>query len=206
VDISSIPPKALERWLEFQQQVSDTIYPEPHIVIHEQVIRKMIDQVQRMGITGKVLDMGCGNGYALKKFLDAGYDAIGITLGDDYDNCLKEGLPVEKMDQNWMAFEDETFDLVWARHVLEHSIMPVWTLSECNRILKSKGYLYVEVPGSESHCKHEYNPSHWSVLGTTAWECLLERTGFQRFPTTNIHLSGSGMTDTYYAFMCRKIS
>ena len=77
-----------------------------------------------------------------------------------------------------MTFADNEFDLLWCRHVLEHSIAPLFTLSEYRRVLKPGGLAYVEVPAPDTSARHETNPNHYSVLPLSAWFNLFSRVGF----------------------------
>jgi SAM-dependent methyltransferase len=153
-----------------------------------------------------VLDVGCGSGIALELFRDYGLDAVGVTLADrDLATVRERGLVARAMDQSFLDFADRTFDLVWARHVVEHSIFPYFTLSEMNRVLKPDGILYLEVPGAETAAHHEQNPNHYSVFGRSMWEQLVMRSGFslKESMTINFELKSLG-PDAYWAFFCAK--
>jgi ubiquinone/menaquinone biosynthesis C-methylase UbiE len=73
---------------------------------------------------------------------------------------------VRETDFADLDFDDESFDLVWARHALEHSVVPAFLLSEFHRLTKPGGVLYVEVPAPDTACVHETNPNHHSVLAS----------------------------------------
>lgn len=199
----------LSQWWAFQNQVNDLVYEEPRIPVHEQIIRcAAIPMLEERGIVSgmRVLDVGCGTGFALADFLVKGYDAVGITLGTDYDKCKELGLPVLKQDQNWMDLPNSSFDLVFARHVLEHSIMPLWTLAEYWRVLKPGALLYVEVPCPDSWILHERNRSHHSVLGEQMWRCLMERVQFSVEPTIPVNMTyANGQKESYWIFFARKV-
>jgi ubiquinone/menaquinone biosynthesis C-methylase UbiE len=50
------------------------------------------------------------------------------------------------MDAREMDFEDESFDLVYSFHALEHIPFPERALKEMNRVLKSKGAYLIGTP------------------------------------------------------------
>ena len=50
------------------------------------------------------------------------------------------------MDAHHLFFDDDQFDLVIVQAVLEHVVFPEKVVSEIHRVLKSKGYVYAEVP------------------------------------------------------------
>ncbi len=108
------------------------------------------------------------------------------------------------MDQSFLEFEDETFDIIWARHVIEHSIFPYYTLHEFKRVLKQTGLLYLEMPAPDTDCHHERNLNHYSVLTRSAWTSLIERAGFIIADRVSYNFSVIAGRDEYFGFYCRK--
>lgn len=49
------------------------------------------------------------------------------------------------LERPW-SFKDDTFDRVWASHVLEHVLDLVHTMEELHRVLKPGGVLFARVP------------------------------------------------------------
>ena len=194
----------LERLLPFLEKVASETYPEEPSPIHSQITAMAIDYLFEnfLPVRGAlVLDVGCGQGVALKHFVERGCRPVGVTLNStDLDECRKQGYTVAQMDQSFLAFDDATFDLVWARHVIEHSIFPYFTLTEFARVLKPGGLLYLEVPGVETSYKHERNPNHYSLLSHTMWLALLERSGFHTAEAQKYFLKGAQGPDEYWAF------
>lgn len=199
----------LSRLVAFIDKIENDTYPELPSNIHSEITVKVLDLIlpqYNIKQNARILDIGCGQGPALNIFRDRGYlSTIGITLNDeDVQVCRQNGHNVRKMDQSFLDFPDEAFDFVWARHVIEHSIFPYFTLTEFARVLTPGGLLYLEAPAPETSCHHETNPNHYSVLGRGAWISLLRRCGFtfleevkSTFPT------GMG-PDEYWGFICSK--
>ncbi len=99
----------------------------------------------------RVLDVGCGQGVALELFKKERFSAVGITINsEDVSVCRQKGYEVYEMDQSFLEFNNEEFDFIWCRHCLQHSIFPYFTLTELFRVLKRKGYLYIEVPAPDT--------------------------------------------------------
>lgn len=173
----------INRLKNFLLKIESQTYPEVPTDYHSNLTKIVFDEFIKKynpDKNSKILDVGCGQGPFLKYAKEKGFENIvGITLNDeDVKVCNELGFKVLKMDQSFLEFEDKTFDIIWARHVVEHSFMPLFTLHEYERILKPKGYLYMEVPGSETSCKHEVNPNHYSVLTKTMWLSLLDKSNF----------------------------
>ncbi len=182
-------------------------YPEPRSRGHDQVIAVQAPKVAKLlPGAGKVLDIGCGQGTAMEWFTERGFDARGITLSqDDETACLAAGFDVKIGDQNDLGlYYDGYFDCVWARHVIEHSIAPFWTLHEFNRVLKPDGILYIEVPSPGTECHHEANINHYSVLGHDMWLSLIQRSGFKVLESQELNLNTAAGKDRYWSFICRK--
>ena len=108
------------------------------------------------------------------------------------------------MDFAFLEFPDESFDLVWCRHAIEHSLFPFFTLAELHRVLKPGGVLYLEVPAPDTSCRHQTNPNHYSVLGKSMWVELIRRVGFPETRTLDLNFQTGAGPDTYWAFMQRK--
>jgi len=196
----------LARLEMFIEQLKSDVYPElpaePHLTITAQMIERLLTKT---GIAAgqRVLDVGCGQGLAMRRFLAAGLQPVGIALGEDVRICRQEGLDVRAMDQSFLDFDDGSFDIVWCRHALEHSLFPYFTLSEFRRVLKESGILYVEVPAPDTDCHHERNPNHYSVLGKSMWGSLFERAGFVVEEELDINFTVPAGPDLYWSFFLK---
>ncbi|HZQ72364.1 MAG TPA: class I SAM-dependent methyltransferase [Burkholderiales bacterium] len=195
-------------WLDsFLDALSGDVYAEVPAEPHLSITRSVIERLHaegRIHAGERVLDVGCGQGLALEHFRRLGLQATGITLGPDVAACRAKGFEVLEMDQNFMDFDDESFDLLWCRHVLEHSVAPFFTLSEYRRLTKRAGLIYVEVPAPDTACHHESNPNHYSVLPRSAWASLFGRIGLG----LELHLEHNFVVpagpDTYWGFLLRR--
>jgi len=95
-----------------------------------------------------LLDVGCGGGDFCKIFMDSfKIRAHGLTIDQEEKRTAELlGIDVVTADMHDIPFPSETFDLVLASHVLEHSISPIIALSEWRRILKKDGVIIVWGP------------------------------------------------------------
>lgn len=199
---------SLIRLLQFFDQVETETYPETPMNIHTEITDlaiKRLHELCHIGEGVKILDVGCGQGPALRHFKSAGAEAIGITLNQtDVDVCRSLGFDVQKMDQSFLDFEPKSFDVIWARHVLEHSVMPLFTLREFHRVLKQDGMLYVEVPGADTAAGHAWNSNHYSVFSRNSWLALLSKSGFEFVDGKEffMKLDDNAGSDAYWGFYC----
>ena len=208
ISSAAIAESPTARFNEFLVRLREDIYPEPPSGQHTSITRQMWVRVRAavpLSPGARVLDAGCGQGVALELFRAAGLEPIGISIGeDDLAACRARGFEVAEMDQSFLEYGAGSFDLVWCRHALEHSIAPYFTLSEFHRVLVAGGVLYVEVPAPDTACHHELNPNHYSVLGQSAWLSLMERAGFELLEGIRIDLQVPAGADTYWGFILRK--
>jgi 2-polyprenyl-3-methyl-5-hydroxy-6-metoxy-1,4-benzoquinol methylase len=203
-----ISAKNMARLVSFIYQIEKDTYPEPPSNVHIDITNKVMDIILAKCLfpqNAKILDVGCGQGPALDILKQRGFCATGIALNDkDIQVCQSKNHVALKMDQSFMDFTDGWFDFVWARHVIEHSIFPYFTLSEFCRVLRPKGIMYMEVPAPETSCHHEANPNHYSVLGHEAWVSLLKRSGFYLLDEPVFNFTTSLGPDVYWGFICMK--
>lgn len=124
------------------------------------------------------LDVGCGVGADLLRFKQAGFYPVGITL--DFANVTPEVAKyAHEAEQEFMPDEwTEGFDVLWSRHVAEHSVAPAFTLEEYARVLRPRSWAYIEVPGCQSPQRWEEHEAHRSVLPVGMWRTLIQRAGF----------------------------
>jgi SAM-dependent methyltransferase len=206
---SSLPASTRDfgRFDAFLNKICTDVYPEPPSEPHISITRQAIGDLHLHGLIRsgmRVLDVGCGQGLALEVFRELGMDAVGITLGADCEVCRQKGFTVLPMDQNFMTFADASFDLLWCRHVLEHSIAPAFTLSEYYRVTAPGGLIYIEVPAPDTSAHHEANANHYSVLPMSAWQNLFARAGLTSERGVGYNFSAPCGPDSYWSFLLRR--
>ena len=197
-----ITPESLVRLLFFMEKTATETYPEAPSSFHNEVTLSAMEYLFanfRLPSSASILDVGCGQGVALRPLQERGHKPVGITLNEtDAKVCRTLGFDVRVMDQSFLDFDDASFDLVWARHVIEHSFMPYYTLTEFRRVLRPGGLLYLEVPSPDT-LGHEHNPNHYSVMGKSMWESLIGRSGFTYAGAVDYHGStDEGRADCYW--------
>lgn len=161
---------------KYLNDLDQDIYEQPPDENHTRWAQDFIN-VLNSNVYEDVLDVGCGQGFTYPMFSSMGKRWTGITLGEDYKICKQMGLNVYRMDFTFTTFADKTFDLVFARHVLEHSVMPLLTLMEWRRV--SRHYLAVVLP-SPKQFKY-FGKNHYSVMNNTQFLWLAARAGWKAF-------------------------
>jgi SAM-dependent methyltransferase len=89
---------------------------------------------------GPVLCVGCRNELELNRFRERGFDdVVGIDIFSDSDDILV-------MDMHEMTFPDDSFDVVYASHSLEHSYNVQRVVSQIVRVARDGAVVGIEVP------------------------------------------------------------
>lgn len=152
------------------------VYPQPEDEGHSGLAKLVIDTWgARLTTCHSVLDVGCGEGFCQPFFEAWGMSYEGVCLGQDFMEAKIKGRNVKKMDFNFLEYEDRSFDLVFARHSLEHSPMPILTLMEWERV--SRQWLGVILPAPEWYTFTGLN--HYSVAGLEQAKNWLDRAGWR---------------------------
>lgn len=98
---------------------------------------------------GRFLDVGCGLGY----FIDSvrrhtAWEVYGVEFAPEAVAYARRELKLEvrRGDLADARFDENFFDYVQIRNVLEHVTSPVALLEECRRVIKPGGVLHLFVP------------------------------------------------------------
>lgn len=109
----------------------------------------LVSEIQKSQ-SGKILDVGCGNGNLFTFLPDGKYDLFGVDFSENMiaeakKNCnTKASFSVA--DAERLPFADETFDIVVCNASFHHYIHPDVVLEEMNRVLKIGGRLLIGDP------------------------------------------------------------
>jgi len=151
------------------------IYEQPEDTGHTHLARKVIDHwMSKMTTCHSVLDVGCGQGMCQAMFENWHVKYEGIALGEDVIKAQALGRNVHKMDFSFLDYPDDFVDLIFSRHSLEHSPMPLLTLMEWARV--SKNWLGLVLPAPEWYTYTGLN--HYSVMNMEQVKQMLKVAGW----------------------------
>lgn len=123
-------------------------------------------------ITGKTLDVGCGNKPYAHLYRSDEY--VGLEIDTPQNRASKNADYF--YDGNRFPFANATFDSVVANEVFEHVFNPDQFLSETFRVLKPGGVTLLTMPFVWDEHEQPYDFARYSSFGIKA---LLERHGFE---------------------------
>ncbi len=158
--------------VDFYSNYYRKIYGAPNPLNHFKAQRKLrglniLNFIkQHTTVPKKVLEVGCGSGGILSRFIDEGCTVLGLDFDDDYLEAARNyKIPVIKGSIEVLDKEDK-FDLIILSHVLEHLVKPSEFLNDLSKHLSRDGIIYIEVPSldSISEGSHNYDLLHyWEV-------------------------------------------
>ena len=166
--------------------------------------------------SGKVLDIGCGDGKALLKLKEEGWDTYGVEISDLAAEYVRNtyGLNIFTGIVEDAGFKDDFFDAIILSHVIEHLSDPKTTLTEVNRILKNEGILVISAPNANSfevkHFKKYWIgwdlPRHFYHFTPNTITSLLNKVGFDVVNIKYDNNPNNILSSLKYIFMAHKIN
>ncbi len=156
-----------DRYLD---ELARDVYNESPTQHHKEAAQDVVDGMLAGLHIETVLELGSGSGPCLDRLASSGKKTYGVSLGTE--KCAH---PVLHADMHFTNMPPEQYDLVIARHVLEHSPMPLLLLMEIHRL--SRRYALVVVPCDDPVWVNWSN--HYSVFSKLLWRRLINRAGWE---------------------------
>jgi len=131
---------------------------------------------EKLGVRRKsILVVGCGSGKeAAVLASDLESRVIGIDIAADFDPGAARLVKLQRGDATALEFQDQSFDVVYSYHALEHIPHYHRALSEMKRVLRSGGVFCIGTPnrarivgyiggGSTFREKISWNLADWNA-------------------------------------------
>lgn len=177
----------------YLNELARDIYEQPEDSEHTAFAKEVINICMPTIKCKSVLDIGSGRGMCQPMFEDWGLEYEGIALGNDVAEAQKLGRNVKEMDFHFLKYSDNSFDILFARHVLEHSPMVLLALLEWHRV--SSHYLLLVLP----------NPDHYGYIGRNHYSVLQKQQAIWLLRRAGWRIIGKQYTETEYRFLCEKL-
>lgn len=138
---------------------------------------------------GKLLDIGCGNGKFMLKMRELGWQCQGIEFSPvAVEACRKNNLEVFQGELKNAGLPENSFDLVIARHVVEHLADVCSFFAEVSKVVKPDGYFHIRTPNSQALARNHYGtnwcandaPRHLVLFSPENLTMLVEKHGFEK--------------------------
>jgi SAM-dependent methyltransferase len=149
------------------------VTPDSLLALHEAGYRAVLDRIG----DGRILDVGCGQGFESARFLDPGRDVVGVDYSGDAvatasSHYGPDGLHVAQMDALGLAFLPQSFDGACSSHLIEHFTDPEPHVSELARVVTDDGLVCVLTPNKPADFE---NPFHLHLFDRAELRAMLER-------------------------------
>jgi 2-polyprenyl-3-methyl-5-hydroxy-6-metoxy-1,4-benzoquinol methylase len=168
-----------------------------------------------VGRSGRLLDMGCGLGFFLKRMESyAEWESYGCEISPAAARYARERLGLRNVISGWLEAADlptKSFDLITMWDVLEHIPQPHPLLRRCHALLRAEGILFMHTPNvviqlfrarvlkllrgmrpGTTYLQARDHAHHYSM---SSIQELLQGTGFSRVEFVHLHpvqsISGS---------------
>lgn len=123
----------------------------------------------------RLLDNGCGRGDFLDAFEKCHLSVSGTDIVQGCDRTI-----ILDLNNDRLPFDDNTFDVVFSKSVLEHIENTEHYMKEMQRVLKNGGVLILLVPDWETQYKIFYqDPTHIHPYTQLSVDRLLKMMGYQ---------------------------
>jgi len=151
------------------------------------------------GEPGSIMDIGCGSAGLLYLARKEGWQVRGMELSEKAARDIWEDQGIDVIVANFLEYdnpENEKYDVVVLRHVLEHLPDSLLAMRQIGSLLKDNGLALLEFPNTSStsytakrllqkwglrNKKYpaDWRPGHCNEFCRESFEYLLSQTGFE---------------------------
>lgn len=140
-------------------------------------------------VKGKVLVVGCGEGFINEVLEKHGNTVTGLDLSDTRLERASKRVKGKLVsgDVYSLPFENDSYETLIASEILEHLKEPYTALTEFHRVLKTKGRLILTVPNGLNPIQffkalrdkpHQEAEGHYFIYTPYCLQVMLKKSGF----------------------------
>jgi SAM-dependent methyltransferase len=157
-----------------------------------------VEALAQIPVTGRLADVGCGDGTVLEWASKSGWSTVGLEIDPNaVVNARRKGLDVIEGGYGRLPDLREQFDCMICLHVIEHVHDPIDLLEKLKESLKPNGVLIIAAPNASSRIRAVFRecwrgleaPRHLAIPDITAMKSHLEKLGFhsiRQFSNSNL--------------------
>ena len=159
--------------------------------------RRYLNILAQYGVSGRLLDLGCGAGDFLVVARESGYKVVGQDISPFFvEYCRTElGLEVFEKTIDQLPLPAGSLDLVTAFDVIEHHPDPTKMLQDIHHYLKPGGYMLVTTHDIGNLLARRYGVrwrqiaaiGHLTYFTKATLAALFERNGFRVLRAGSLH-------------------
>jgi SAM-dependent methyltransferase len=112
-----------------------------YVIRNREKLTRLLNHFEQYRRTGRILDVGCSAAFFMHLAQEQGWKACGVEIAPWAAEFSRKELGVDVFN-GMLAdakFPDNTFDVVFSSHVLEHVSDPFTLISEMRRVLRPGG-------------------------------------------------------------------
>lgn len=176
-------------------------YPREELEVIRFKVLQRLDMIRNVRNTvcesGRMLDVGCGEGFALAEFKKLGWIVEGIDhsieglrmMNPELLSSVEQGNVFELLQAR--INRGEAYDVVWLNNVLEHVTNPLELLNSLRCLIADDGVLVVTVPNDFNELQEKMLtegdipdrfwvvlPDHLSYFSSESLRAVAEATGW----------------------------
>lgn len=178
-----------EELTDLYRKMDPKIYQE-ELRGRERTAERHMRIVDKTGLSGRLLDVGCASGLFLTKAADAGWQVAGVEPAHAlYLEALQRLAGRGTLFQNSLEetkLGEQQFDAITLWDVLEHVVDPADTMKRCHDLLKPGGCLFLNVPDLDSFEARLLGrrwplllPEHLNYFNRPSLQLCAKRSGLQ---------------------------
>jgi ubiquinone/menaquinone biosynthesis C-methylase UbiE len=120
------------------------------LTTYPQQLARYLTERYKLKNGGKLLDIGCGRGEFMRGFIDCGLEGYGVDRSQAAQKyCPEAELRISDLEKDGIPYEDNSFDVVYSKSVIEHFYYPEKMVQEMYRVLKPGGVAITLCPDWE---------------------------------------------------------
>ncbi|MCO5258662.1 MAG: class I SAM-dependent methyltransferase [Crocinitomicaceae bacterium] len=121
----------------------------------------ILDRFESYRKNNRLLDLDCNHGEFLMMAKERGWYVYGTSdTEESFETCANKGLNMHFGSLKLENFEDNYFDIVCARNILEHITDPNEEVKKIKRIIRKKGLLYATTPNFNSYLRYRLKENY----------------------------------------------